>query len=430
MGNLTVKQIENAKPREKPFKLIDGDGLQLRIASDGIKSWLVRYMFDGKERQYRLPELYGDGEGRIGLKQAREESTLIRSLARKGIDIQVKLDNERKAVLDLQLAEVAKSKTLEDLFEEWVKTVDRKDEGKEIRRSFVRDVFPITGQLKLSDVQPEHIEKILRNVVARGSNRIAVTLFADIKQMFRWAGRRRTWKAIFDNPTDEVELKRILPKAYDGAERTRTLNEDEIRELSGKLATCNLIPRIQAAVWLMLASCTRIGEVIQARWEHVDLDTGVWTIPKEIAKNRKMHFVFLSPFALKQFQKLKRLSTNETWCFPNKKQTTHVCLKSATKQIRDRQLSALGRDPMTNRTKHSDALLLSNGDWVPHDLRRTGSTMMQALGVNPAVIERVLNHTEPSKIIRTYQTFNYAEDQREAWLRLGKRLSEIVPQHG
>ena len=52
MGNLTVKQIDNAKPKDKPYKLMDGDGLQLRVAVDGIKTWLVRYMFDGKERQY------------------------------------------------------------------------------------------------------------------------------------------------------------------------------------------------------------------------------------------------------------------------------------------------------------------------------------------------------------------------------------------
>ena len=84
MGNLTVKQIDNAKPKDKPYKLMDGDGLQLRVAVDGIKTWLVRYMFDGKERQYRLPELYGDGDGRLGLKEAREEATHVRALARKG----------------------------------------------------------------------------------------------------------------------------------------------------------------------------------------------------------------------------------------------------------------------------------------------------------------------------------------------------------
>lgn len=430
MGNLTVKQIENAKPKDKPYKLMDGDGLQLRVAVDGIKTWLVRYMFDGKERQYRLPELYGDGDGRIGLKEAREEATHVRALARKGIDIQIKLDNERQAEVERQEVEVAQSKTLTDLFEEWVKTVDRKDDGKELRRSFTRDVFPIAGDLKLSSVHPEHIEKILRAVVERGSNRISVTLFADLKQMFRWAARKRAWKKLFENPTEEIDLKKdkILPREYEGAERTRALSDDEVRELAEKLPKSGLMPRTQIAMWLMLACCCRIGEVIQSRWEHVDLEAGVWVIPKENAKNRKSHTIFLSPVARKKFQELKEMSTNDKWCFPDTTGTTNVCMKSTTKQVRDRQMAAIGRKPMSNRSKNSDALLLVNGDWVPHDLRRTGATIMQSLHVAPAIIERVLNHVEPSKLVRTYQTYDYAEEKRDAWNRLGKRLAELVPQ--
>ena len=428
MGNLTAKQIENTKPKDKPYKLMDGDGLQLRVAVDGIKTWLVRYMFDGKERQYRLPEFYGDGAGRIGLKEAREQAAHVRALARKGIDIQIKLDNERKAEVERLEIEVAQSKTLTDLFEDWVKNVDRKDKGKELRRSFTRDVFPIAGDLKLSSVHPEHIKKILEVVVDRGSNRISVTLFADLKQMFGWAARRRAWKKLFENPTEEVELKKILPEDYEGAERTRALSEVEVRELAEKLPKSGLLPRTQIAMWLMLACCCRIGEIIKSRWEHVDFEAGELVIPKQNAKNRKSHTIFLSPVALKKFQELKQISTNEEWCFPDKTGTTHVCMKSTTKQVRDRQMAAIGRKPMSNRTKNSDALLLVNGDWVPHDLRRTGSTIMQSLHVAPAVIERVLNHVEPSKLVRTYQTYDYADEKRDAWNRLGKRLSELVPQ--
>lgn len=428
MGNLTVKQIENAKPQDKPYKLMDGDGLQLRVAVDGVKTWLVRYMFDGKERQYRLPELYGEGEGRLGLKDAREEATHIRALARKGIDIQVKLDNERQAEIERREVEVAESKSLSDLFEEWVKTVDRKDGGKELRRSFTRDVFPIAGDLKLRNVHPEHIERMLRGVVQRGSHRASVTLFADLKQMFRWAARKRAWKHLIEDPTQELDLKKdkILPREYEGAERNRALSEDEIRELAEKLPKAGLMPKTQIAMWVMLACCCRIGEVVQARWEHVDLENGVWVIPKEHAKNRKAHTIFLSAFALQKFKELKVISASDKWCFPDTTGTTHVCMKSTTKQIRDRQLAASGRKPMRNRSKNSDALLLVNGDWVPHDLRRTGATIMQSLHVAPAIIERVLNHVEPSKLVRTYQTYDYADEKRDAWNRLGIRLSEIV----
>ena len=89
-------------------------------------------------------------------------------------------------------------------------------------------------------------------------------------------------------------------------------------------------------------------------------------------------------------------------------------------------MAGQGRKPMTNRAKNADALLLAGGDWVPHDLRRTGATLMQSIKVAPAIIERVLNHVEPSKLIRTYQTYDYAEEKREAWNRLGNKLTDLI----
>ena len=51
---------------------------------------------------------------------------------------------------------------------------------------------------------------------------------------------------------------------------------------------------------------------------------------------------------------------------------------------------------------------------------------MQSLGVTPEVIERVLNHTEPDKLKRTYQTYDYAKEKREAWRLLGERLALLT----
>lgn len=428
MGKLTVKKIDNTKPKDQPFKITDGDGLQLRIASDGTKTWLVRYMLDGRERQYRLPERYGDVKGMLGLKQAREQSVLIRSMARQGIDIQVKLENERKAALKQQGIEAEKSKTLADLFEEWVQTVNRKDEGKDLRRTFTCDVFPVIGKLPLNQVQPEHIEQVLKQVVNRGANRVATLMFADLKQMFGWGSKRRAWKTLFEDPTLEINLKTILPKTYTGEERTRTLSDLELHELTTKLPASGLTPRSQIAIWLMLSTCTRVGELIKARWDEIDFETGIWMIPKENAKNGKQHTVFLSNFAKNKFEQLQNFSESQTWCFPNKFNTSHLCVKSTTKQIHDRQLILAGQTPLKNRSKKSTSLVLQNGEWTPHDLRRTGATMMQALNIEPIVIERVLNHVEPNKLRRTYQTFDYSETKQEAWQKLGERLGTLTSQ--
>ncbi|WAW10869.1 integrase [Oxalobacter vibrioformis] len=145
--------------------------------------------------------------------------------------------------------------------------------------------------------------------------------------------------------------------------------------------------------------------------------------------------VFLSDFSLQQFRKLHELTGNSEWCFPAKNKDGHVCTKSLTKQIGDRQSRfRLGRDgqprqPMKNR-RNDDTLVLAggkNGGWTPHDLRRTGATMMQSLGVEMHIIDRCQNHVlEGSKVRRHYLHHTYSDDMRAAWQKLGKRLAAIL----
>lgn len=68
-----------------------------------------------------------------------------------------------------------------------------------------------------------------------------------------------------------------------------------------------------------------------------------------------------------------------------------------------------------------------NGDWTPHDLRRTGATMVQALGVSLDVIDRCQNHVlAGSRVRRHYLHHDYAEEKKRAWNLLGDRLSAVL----
>ncbi len=88
MPLLTVRAIETHKAKAKPYKLTLDRGLQLRIAPDGVRTLLVRYSVKGSdvERQYRLPQEYGEGPGQIKLATACAEAARIRALARDGVD--------------------------------------------------------------------------------------------------------------------------------------------------------------------------------------------------------------------------------------------------------------------------------------------------------------------------------------------------------
>ena len=80
---------------------------------------------------------------------------------------------------------------------------------------------------------------------------------------------------------------------------------------------------------------------------------------------------------------------------------------------------------MANRTKQTGALKLPGGQWRPHDLRRTGASLMAEMNVSPEVIERCLNHIEENKMKRIYQRATYESQMRDAWNIWGERLTQL-----
>ena len=170
-----------------------------------------------------------------------------------------------------------------------------------------------------------------------------------------------------------------------------------------------------------------------SRWDHVDLDRATWFIPKENVKGsrgtKQDQMVFLSRFALEQFKALRARTGHTQWCFPSRKGDSHVCVKSVSKQVGDRQLRFKNRKDLRHRT-NDDTLILSkgeSGEWTPHDLRRTAATMMQALGISPDVIDRCQNHVlSGSRVRRHYLQHEYADEKRAAWRTLGAEIEKIL----
>lgn len=93
---VTVRTLDAAKPQAAAYKLTVERGLYLRVATDGTKSWLVRYVIDGKQRQARLSKLYGQGDAFMSLADARAENARIQALARENIDFREQANAERQ----------------------------------------------------------------------------------------------------------------------------------------------------------------------------------------------------------------------------------------------------------------------------------------------------------------------------------------------
>jgi integrase len=281
-------------------------------------------------------------------------------------------------------------------------------------------VLPKIGETPVEDVTRGQIVGLLESVAKRAPI-VARNLLGDLHQMWGYGIRKEIAK---DDPTARLKKDDFGRKRMGD----RTLEAKEIQALAGLLPKARMQEASIAAIWIMLATCCRVGEISRARWKDVDFKAGVWVIPAENAKNGKAHRVVLSGFAERWFRELARLNERRgsRWVLPasQKDGDEHICLKSLTKQIGDRQRA--GKPSMSHRSSNTMGLALEGGQWTPHDLRRTGATFMGDLGVRPDVIEKCLNHAEPSALKRTYHHQKLEDEQAEAWGLLGDWLETLV----
>ena len=441
--------------------LSDGDGLsgEVRLAKDQTASVRFKYAFKWERKVTWFQCGTWPTTGMDSIRGKRDEA---RRLAKAGINPN---DNKRadriegQAKVKATIANAALQNTQDlrfsEMFETWLADgVVRKDGNAEIRRSFQKDVIPAIGMMPVALISEHHLRGLLRRVVQRGSNRMAVCLHTDLVQLFGWAEKRKPWRALMieGNPINLVEIEKTVSPDYNiSDERTRTLIPHELVELKNifvnmesqykeasvgsKYGVARPIKKeSQLAVWICLSTLCRIGELLMSEWTEIDLQRGVWDIPVEKVKGARgrkhAQRVSLSDFSLRQFKALHELTGHTPFCFPARESNGHVCVKSVTKQIGDRQSQFKSRTRLLAHRRNDNSLVLDsgkNGEWVPHDMRRTGATMMQALKIPLDVIDRCQNHVmKGSQTRRSYFHHDYLDEKREAWGLLGARLDEIL----
>ncbi len=437
MALITVKELQALTSQDNGRRVSMGESLYgtTRVGIDGMMSVHVvwRYKVGGKIRQTPIGT-WRNSSGGKSLKELREKKDELALNLKKGIDpIEAKGADRLKKQADQieakqtqitrlrDLAAKDARMTVRGLFDLWQRTdlKKRQDRGSEALRAFEADVFPLIGDVAAADVTKAHIQRIIDTMLTRGVKRMTERVFSDLRQLFGFAMDRDHIEA---DPTARIKKHKI----GGSVERDRVLSESELIEFFKRLPVSGLVESSQCALTIQLATITRIGEVLGARWEHVDFERRLWTLPE--TKNGKRHTVQLNDMALRQFEALRQHTGLTEWVFPASRLNGPVCPKTVTKQVADRQRGE--GEPMSGRSKQTDSLKLAGGQWRPHDLRRTGATLMAELGVLPEVIERCLNHTEQSRVKRIYQRAQYEAPMRDAWQRLGDRLALLADKPG
>ena len=328
--------IKTLKWSGKDSRLLIGDCLILQVRRSS-KTWLVRRRIDGKASITTIGK-YPD----LSLKAARKEAAKITE------------------------ASTVSVVTVEQLITKYMsEVVERKHKRPELAQGYMdRAVIPPIGTQKVRDVTRAQLVSIIQDYSERGA-RTADQLRSNLKKLFSYAvelGYRDT------NPMLEVS-SRIT--GYIPNPRERVLSDDEIKDIWAWKNNTHGWQRTEENARMLkflLLTGLRISE---ARKGHQEGDK--WIVPKELSKNGKAHWVYLTETAKQQLPLPTCSATNiQAW-------------------LRRK----LGFD--------------NDDRYTPHDLRRTCATRMADNGVEPFIVERVLNH----KLEGVMAVYNRAEYERE-----------------
>lgn len=454
----TAIALNAIKPDWKGDTLSDGEGLSGDVRFNDKLELLIsfRYAFkwNGKVCWYFCGSYPAND-----LKDIREKRDQARECVRSGIDPRIKNDTDKiearenqAAILEREAKRKSESLTIQNMMEAWLEDgVKRANNNKSITQSFNKHILPVIGKIEVRSLTEEHLSKIYKSIIKEGKNTTAFELSKDVHQMISWAEKRQPWRSLLanGNPASLIEIGKLLPDDFSKI-RERTLSIDELKKLkqvfeekSNQYALAEkkygterpLKKEVQIAMWLCLSTLCRIGELLMTEWSHVDFDRRTWFIPKQNTKKngkkdtRTDHTVYLSDFALKQFKELHKLTGETKWAFPARYLKSHVTVKSASKLIGDRQVMFTNRKKKLKYRIENNSLVLGDQEWTPHDLRRTGATIMQGLlGLNNGLLisDLCLHHKVVTGSARHYLFEGYDSAMREGWQLLGDRLEAIL----
>lgn len=375
---LSDVKVRNAKPKAKPYKLADGEGMFLLIHPNGGKYWRLKYRFQGRERILALG-VYPD----VSILDAREKRLQARKALEAGNDpSQAKRESKRLASLkDDSTFEAVAREWYDQRKHEWVKS----HAGKVLLR-LETHIFPKLGNRPVGEIKAPEVLAVLRVVEKRGALDLTRRLKQMCGQVFMYAiatGRAER------NPVPDIQgaLKTPVHKnrAY--------LKQQELPEYLRKLESYDGDPQTKLALKFLLLTFVRTTELRAAEWPEINFDAREWRIPAERMKMREPHIVPLSRQAISVLRELQRRSGNRQHIFPNQHKPS-ACMSENT------MLFALYR-----MGYHSRA--------TGHGFRSTASTILNENGFMPDVIERQLAHGERNKIRAAYNHAQYLPERRK-----------------
>jgi len=376
---LTLREVKARRPDPRGrFYLWDTElvGFGMVVYPSGRRAFVVQYYLpDGREQRYTLSKPFGVAT----IEEAREEARQLLAGAKVGLSPLVARQEKRGAM------------SVAAWIDEYLADVVRRKRSARDDRHYLGIAREKWGRLLLTELTSKHVSKVFQAIAASGKRTAANRFLASVRACLQAAWRL---DLISSNPAAKV---RALPE---GAPRSRVLSEAELGRLV-KAVDALKDPHVRAAFVLLIVTGCRLSEVLRAKWEDVDLDGGLWRIPR--AKSGRVEVIPLPGSVVALLRTLPRVGS----------------------------LVVPGcRDPDKRRPDLSgpwDKLRKAarlEGVHV-HDLRRTaGLAVARSAGLH--VASRYLRHSDIRVTQRHYAPLGIDELRRAAEVQTGP-LAKVLP---
>ena len=378
---LTDVEIRKAKPKPKPQKLFDGEGLFLLLTPKGSRLWRFKYRFASREKLISL-----GGYPEISLKMARERCVEARRLVATGVDPSARRQAERST----------QSEVFEALAREWLelqaKSHDARTSEKKKGR-FEAFVFPYLGRMPITDIKAPDLLALLRRIEVRGKHETAHRVRSECGAVFRYA--IATGRAERDISADlRGALAPVVTRNFPAI-----TDPVRIGELMRAIYSYRGHEPTEFALKLLPLTFVRPGELRLAQWSEFNLEAAEWRIPAARMKMREQHIVPLSTQAVALLKELQPLTGPTGYVFPS--------VRTRRRAISDNTLNAALR-----------RLGFTGDEMVSHGFRSMASTCLNEQGWHPDLIELQLAHAERNEVRSAYNRAQRLEERRkmmQAW---------------
>jgi integrase len=379
MAGLTVKSVETARAASERREIADAymRGLYLVVQPTGSKSWAVRYRHAGKSHKGTLGPYPA-----FDLKQARDAAAKVLRAVAEGRDPRQRQAGSVEDAVAQFLQRHCKSYRPKS-----------RSEAERLLRLYVVDKW---GRRKLDEITRADVRAMLDGIDAPvAANRT----HSVVRKFFNWAVEN---DLIAASPVAGVRTP------HEEKSRDRVLTDNELRAVWNAADKAGVFGSI---LKLLILTGQRRSEMTEMEWAELDLEAGLWTLPRERVKNDRRHEVPLSRQAVTIIKELPRIGDGKA--------------AAGARYV----FSLNGRTPFNGfKTKERFDAVVNIAPWTIHDLRRTAASGMARLGVSLVVIEKVLNHVSGSLagIVGVYQRHEFAEEKRATLQQWADHVERVV----